>query len=125
MFDLSIEKLFVLLMAALFVLGPERLPAAAAWLGATIRKIKSFAGDTEQRLRDELGPEYDELKELLAQLRAPLQELRSLSRPGFLLRQDWLEPSNANTPALSRPTGPPLVGPSSSARTPPFDTDAT
>lgn len=35
MFGLSIEKIVVLVVVALFVLGPERLPAAAAWLGKT------------------------------------------------------------------------------------------
>lgn len=30
MFDLSIGKIMVLVLVALFVLGPERLPAAAA-----------------------------------------------------------------------------------------------
>lgn len=30
MFDLSVEKLFILAIVALFVLGPERLPIAAA-----------------------------------------------------------------------------------------------
>ncbi|WP_338051572.1 twin-arginine translocase TatA/TatE family subunit [Pseudonocardia acidicola] len=68
MFDLSIEKLFVLGLAALFILGPERLPGAAAWLGRTIRQLRSYAGDANQKLRSELGPEFDEL-------RRPLQDL--------------------------------------------------
>ncbi len=33
MFDLSLEKIAVLMVVALFVLGPERLPAAAGWIG--------------------------------------------------------------------------------------------
>jgi sec-independent protein translocase protein TatB len=41
-FDLSIEKLLILAVVALFVLGPERLPAAATWLARTLRQIKNF-----------------------------------------------------------------------------------
>lgn len=35
--DLSIEKLVVLAIIALFVLGPERLPGAVAWRPADSR----------------------------------------------------------------------------------------
>jgi sec-independent protein translocase protein TatB len=76
MFGLSVERLFLLGMAAMFVLGPERLPAAAAWVGRTIRQVKSYATGANQQLRRELGPELDELREPLAQLRQPLDELR-------------------------------------------------
>ena len=56
MLDLGFEKLFVLMIVALFVLGPERLPAAAAWLGNAVRHVKSFAANVNQQVRAELGP---------------------------------------------------------------------
>jgi sec-independent protein translocase protein TatB len=62
MFDLSVEKLFILAIVALFVLGPQRLPIAAAWLARTLRQIKNFANDANQKLRNQLGPELDELR---------------------------------------------------------------
>ena len=34
--DLGIEKLLVLALIGLFVLGPERLPAALSWLSRTV-----------------------------------------------------------------------------------------
>jgi Sec-independent protein translocase protein TatA len=40
--DLSIEELFILAVVALFVLGRERLPSAAAWLARTLRQIKTL-----------------------------------------------------------------------------------
>lgn len=76
MFGLSVERLFLLAMVAMFVLGPERLPAAAAWVGRTLRQVKSYAPGANQQLRDELGSELDQLREPLAQLRQPLDELR-------------------------------------------------
>ena len=68
MFDLSPEKLFILAIAALLVLGSERLPTAASWLAKTLRQIKNYAADANHRIRTELGPEFDELREPLNDL---------------------------------------------------------
>jgi len=81
MFDLSIEKILVLVLVALFVLGPERLPAAAAWAGKAIRQAKGAVANAHEQVRTQLGPEYDQLRQPLADLRAPLQELRGLRDP--------------------------------------------
>jgi sec-independent protein translocase protein TatB len=64
-------EILVLIVAGLFILGPERLPSAAAWLGKSIRQVKEYASGARDQLRGELGPEFDEL-------RKPLDELRSL-----------------------------------------------
>ncbi len=45
MFDLSIGKLLILAVAALFVLGPERLPAAATWLARDARPLDDLRRD--------------------------------------------------------------------------------
>jgi sec-independent protein translocase protein TatB len=71
-------EVLVLLIAGLFILGPERLPEAAAWLGRAIRQVKEFASGARNQLRQELGPEFDELRKPLEELRGPLQELRGL-----------------------------------------------
>jgi sec-independent protein translocase protein TatB len=71
MFGLSLEHLLVLLLAGLFILGPERLPGAAAWLGRTLRKGRDYATTARDQIETELGPEFTEL-------RKPLQELNAL-----------------------------------------------
>lgn len=72
MFDsIGWTEIFVLGVAGLFILGPERLPAAAAWLGRTLRKAREYATGTRDALKSELGPELDELSK-------PLQDLRRL-----------------------------------------------
>ena len=72
MFDsIGWGEVLVLVIAGLFILGPERLPEAAAWLGKTIRQVKEYATGAREQLRGELGPEFDEL-------RKPIDELRSL-----------------------------------------------
>ena len=64
-------EILVLVVAGLFILGPERLPGAAAWVGRTIRQVRQYATGAREQLRNELGPEFDEL-------RKPLEELRGL-----------------------------------------------
>jgi sec-independent protein translocase protein TatB len=64
-------EILVLVVAGLFILGPERLPAAAAWLGKTVKQVRDYAGGAREQLRRELGPEFDEL-------RKPLEDLRGL-----------------------------------------------
>lgn len=81
MLDLSIEKLFILAVVALFVLGPERLPAAAAWMSRTLRQIKNYATDANQTIRSELGPEFDEIRAPLDDLRSDLASLRTWRDP--------------------------------------------
>lgn len=64
-------EILVLVIAGLFILGPERLPEAAAWLGRTIRQVREFATGARDQLTREIGPELDEI-------RKPLQDLRGL-----------------------------------------------
>ncbi|WP_034275041.1 Sec-independent protein translocase protein TatB [Haloechinothrix halophila] len=72
MFDsIGMWEILVLLIAALFILGPERLPDAMAWVGRSVRKVREFATGARDQLRDEMGPEFDEF-------RKPIEDLRSL-----------------------------------------------
>jgi sec-independent protein translocase protein TatB len=64
-------EIFVLVVAGLFILGPERLPSAAAWMGRTMRQVREYATGARDQLRRELGPEFEEL-------RKPLEDLRGL-----------------------------------------------
>jgi sec-independent protein translocase protein TatB len=71
MFNIGWGEFLVLIVAGLLILGPERLPSAAAWLGRTVRQVREYANGAREQLRSELGPEFDEL-------RAPLEDLRGL-----------------------------------------------
>ncbi|GAA1970265.1 Sec-independent protein translocase protein TatB [Amycolatopsis minnesotensis] len=64
-------EILVLIVAGLFILGPERLPEAAAWVGKSMRKVREFATGARQQLRDEMGSDFDDL-------RKPLEDLRGL-----------------------------------------------
>lgn len=58
---LTFEKLLVILVIAVFVVGPERLPHYAAKLAQLVKSIKQMASGAKDRMRDEMGPEFDEV----------------------------------------------------------------
>jgi sec-independent protein translocase protein TatB len=134
MFDLGIEKLFILAVVALFILGPERLPSAAAWLARTLRQVKNYANDANEKIRSEIGPGFDEIREPLDDLRSELGGLRTWRNPrAALLRHlsddpiapyryppplDGWEPTLSRHPLLPSP-------PLAPGERPPIDPDAT
>jgi sec-independent protein translocase protein TatB len=61
MFGLTFDKIVVIALIAGFLLGPQRLPAAAAALGRMVRTLRKLADDTTGRLREEVGPEFDDI----------------------------------------------------------------
>ncbi len=58
---LTIDKILVILVIAMFVLGPERLPMYAKKLGELVRSVKRMADGAKGRLREEMGPEFDDV----------------------------------------------------------------
>lgn len=140
MFDISWGEFVVLIIAGLFILGPERLPGAAAWLGRTVRQVREYATGARDQLRSELGPEFDEL-------RKPLEDLRTLRNfdPKRAVTQHLLDATGGYDPRddlkLDLPgltgsngvkqngfpaaTSPTEQRPLAPGEAPPFDPDAT
>lgn len=58
---LTLDKIFVILLIALFLIGPEKLPGYAKRLGEFVRSAKKMADGAKDRLRDEMGPEFDDV----------------------------------------------------------------
>ena len=61
MFGLTFEKLLIIGVIAAFLLGPERLPGYAAKLGQFTRSLRDFANGAKDRMREEMGPDFDEV----------------------------------------------------------------
>lgn len=55
MFGLTLEKLFVAVVIAGLIVGPQRLPVYAARLGELVRGLRSFVQATQARAESELG----------------------------------------------------------------------
>ncbi|SFO06028.1 Sec-independent protein translocase TatB [Mycetocola miduiensis] len=60
-FGLTFEKLLIIGVIAVFLLGPERLPGYAAKFAQLIRSLRDMARGAKDRMRDEMGPEFDEV----------------------------------------------------------------
>ena len=61
MFGLTFEKLLVIGIIAVFLLGPERLPYYAGQFARLVRSLRDMANGARDRLREEMGPEFDEV----------------------------------------------------------------
>ncbi|WP_293694334.1 hypothetical protein [uncultured Agrococcus sp.] len=58
---LSLDKLLPIALLAVIVLGPSKLPYYAEKLRDGIRAARGYADSAKQRMRDEIGPEFDEI----------------------------------------------------------------
>src|SRR3954462_422864 len=61
MMGLTFEKLLLIAVLAVVLLGPDRLPKYAAQLGRLVKQFKAFTEGAEHRMREEMGPEFDEV----------------------------------------------------------------
>jgi len=60
-FGLDFEKLLVIGFIAVIIIGPQRLPKYAAQFGRLVRAVRDLANGAKDRLRDEMGPEFDDV----------------------------------------------------------------
>jgi sec-independent protein translocase protein TatB len=125
MFDsIGWVEILILGVAGLFILGPERLPAAAAWVGRNVRKLREYASGAREQLRSEMGPEFEELRKPLQDL----QGLRNFDPKRAVARHLFDDDGNGGTKAngYTPPTTTPAPEPTlSPGEKPPFDPDAT
>ena len=61
MLDINGGEIIVLLVLAVVLIGPERLPRYAAQLAALVRRGKGMLQDAKARVDDELGPELKDV----------------------------------------------------------------
>ena len=130
MFDsIGWTEILVLVVAGLFILGPERLPSAAAWLGRNVRKVREYATGAREQLRSEMGDDFEELRKPLQDL----QQLRNFDPRRAVTRHlfDDVDTPNVGTKPNGH-TPPPTPArtredpkPPSSSDKPAFDPDAT
>jgi len=60
-FGLTFEKLLLIGLIAVILIGPDRLPGYAAQFGRLIRSLRDMANGAKTRMREEMGPDYDDV----------------------------------------------------------------
>jgi sec-independent protein translocase protein TatB len=122
-------EMLVLVVVGLVILGPERLPGAIRWSADALRQARDYISGATSNLREELGPEFDDLREPLAEL----QKLRGMSPRAALAKHlldgdDSFLTGNFDKPVDLPPDTPPTRPSRDVSRysePAPFDTDAT
>lgn len=149
--DIGPLELVTIIVLAVLVFGPDKLPKVIQDVMRTIRKIREFSESAKQDIRSELGPEFKDfefedlnpktfLRKQLDNDELGLKEIRN----GFDLKKEMAEVTDAvhgrdgSSPSSSSPS--PSSSPSSSGgrvdmtkkpetpggdERPPFDADAT
>ena len=60
-FGLTFDKLLIIAIIAVFLIGPDRLPGYAAQLARLVKSVRSMADGAKERMREEMGPDFDEV----------------------------------------------------------------
>lgn len=145
MFDsIGLGEIMVLLLGALFIFGPDRLPGLARDAAGALKRLRQTVTGARGQIHEQLGPDFDHLRDV---------DLRSLN-PKTFIRKHLLEEEGsptihrrsgnsasrtstsrastaaASTPAASGGTAAPAAAGTGSSETtyrvePPFDADAT
>jgi sec-independent protein translocase protein TatB len=143
--DIGPLELVTIIVLAVLVFGPDKLPKVIQDVMRTIRKIREFSESAKADIREELGPEFKDfdfedlnpktfLRKQLDNDELGLKEIRN----GFDLKKEMAEVTeavqSADTPSSSSPSSSSGSGrldmtkkpedPEKDDR-PPFDADAT
>ncbi len=60
-FGLTFDKLLIIGIIAVFLLGPERLPYYASQLARFVKSVRAMAEGAKERMREEMGPDFDDI----------------------------------------------------------------
>ena len=106
MFGMGMGELLLILVVALLVVGPDKLPTAARAIGKGIRDFRKHTHDLQSTLEqdEKLGEAVRELKSALRD--DPLRAARPAPRP------PPTPPTPATPPAIAEPQ-PPTLSPAS------------
>ena len=135
MFGINGGELLVLLVVAVVVVGPERLPHYAEQLAGWTRQLRLVLSDAKQRLSEELGPElgdvdwatldprrYDPRRIVRDALTEEIQQVRVAAFGAVSAAQEATDTARGRTAAPGSdvpPQEPSEAGPA------PFDDEAT
>lgn len=135
-FGLTFEKLLLIGVIAAVIIGPERLPKAAETFAGFVRRAGEYLRDTKSKMRDEIGPEIDDVD--WRKLDPRQYDPRRIIRDALMDDAPSAVPATASaaagtaavaasaaTPLLDPPRSPMVRPAFTSEAPPPFDLEAT
>lgn len=94
MFDsIGWGEILVILIGALFIFGPDRLPTMAKDAAGALRRIRETVTGARTQLHDQLGPDFDHLRNV---------DLRTLN-PKTFVKKHLME--DVDSPPVHRSSG--------------------
>ncbi len=61
MIDFNASEIVILVILAIIIFGPDKLPGLARKAARVLNYVRNIANDAQGKLRAELGPEFSEL----------------------------------------------------------------
>jgi len=117
-FDINGSEFFLILVVAVLVIGPERLPKYAAQLGAWVRTLREFLRAAKVRVDAELGEQAADVD--WAALDPRKYDPRRIVREALLDDPPAIPPVSANVRSYTSQVRPDPV-----VEAAPFDDEAT
>jgi sec-independent protein translocase protein TatB len=108
-FGVGLPELMVIIVVAVVVFGPDRLPEFARQAGRLVRQVRQFTQAARDDIRSELGPEFAEFE---------ITDLDPRRAVRKYIQDVWDESENEDTPRAGQR---PLID----NELPPYDSDAT
>ena len=99
MFGLSWGQIGIILLVAVFVLGPERIPTAIAGALTAVRKLRALVAGAQADTLGQFTSEIAQLRQQLAELQdlAGISELRELHPQRVLASMTTSDPAAAES----------------------------
>ena len=109
MFGIGLPELMVIVVIAVIVFGPDRLPEFARQAGRFVRQVRQFTQTARDDIRTELGPEFADFE---------LTDLDPRRAVRKYIQDAWDEPSDEQPARAGH-------RPLTDGELPPYDSDAT
>lgn len=61
MFDINGWEFVILVIAAVLVIGPDRMPEYSAKLAKLVKQVRGLADTAKVQMREQMGPEFDDV----------------------------------------------------------------
>jgi sec-independent protein translocase protein TatB len=124
-FGLGWPEILALVVIALLVFGPEKLPQAASQAGRTLRQLRQMANNAKSDLQSNLGPEFSNFDPadlnpkafVRKHLMDEFDDVKDIGR-------SWNDPAPAESVPFTSPE-PVLVSDLKPGEIPPYDNEAT